>query len=819
MTPERWAAVKQIVGDALERAAGERAALLDEACAGDPALRAEAESLLTAHDGRDDFLDTRPRPLAPVEACEGDDHGLAGGRDRSGERIGPYRVIRTLGHGGMGSVVLAVRADDAFCKQVAIKIAGRGVEAAFFVDRFRQERQILASFEHPHIARLLDGGTTDDGSPYLVMEYVDGEPIDDHCRRRDLGLAERLRLFIAVCSAVHYAHQNLVVHRDLKPSNILVTSAGTPKLLDFGIAKILAPERYAGAIEATDAPGRLMTPEYASPEQIHGESITTACDVYALGVLLYLLLSDRHPHHGEGRPLVSVLQAICDEDPAPPSVVVRRAGGSRRAARQLAGDLDTIALMALRKEPARRYGSALQLAEDIERHLAGRPVRARRDTLGYRVAKLVRREPILVAAAALLVLVLVAGAATTAWQAHAARLERERAERHFRDVQRLAHDVMFDLHDAIRPLSGATPVRRMLVEKALTYLDSLARDHAGDPDLLRELAAGYQRIGDVQGNPRLRNLGDLREALASYRKAVAIYDELLARAPGDAAARRGLAFTHRRLASALAFAEDRPGAQQHRIIEARLFETLAAEGHNPRDVVASHMARAEVLTNLGQLGAALELRRRAVAGQEAVVRASPGDVVARRDLAMRQTELGGALNKQGDATGALAQHRLALAIRRTLVLETADDDDRRGLAVSHSAIGLTYLAAGDPSAALASFNEALALRRALDDANPGDERARRDLAVAYENLGRAHRALAQRASDDRRPGYWLHAANRAVARSSWSAARAAFQRSREVWIELRNQGSLPPADAKQSEAMAAEAERCAAALDPIRSPP
>jgi len=810
--------VTQVVADALECAAGERSALLATACAGDPALRAEVDSLLAAHDGRNGFLDTGSPPLAQVEASGGDG-APALPCSRAGERIGPYRVIRPLGQGGMGNVVLAVRADDAFNKQVAIKIAGRGVEAALFGDRFRQERQILASFEHPHIARLLDGGTTVDGSPYLVMEYVDGEPIDEYCRRRNLGHSERLRLYIAVCSAVHYAHQNLVVHRDLKPSNILVTSAGSPKLLDFGIAKILAPERYAGAVEATDALGRLMTPEYASPEQIRGESITTACDVYALGVLLYLLVSDRHPHGGEARPLVSVLQAICHDVPERPSVVARRAGRSRRAARRLAGDVDTIALMALRKEPARRYGSALQLAEDIERHLVGRPVRARRDTFGYRAVKLARRQPILVAAAFLLVLVVAAGTAATAWQARRATIERERAERHFHDGQKLAHDVMFDLHDALRPLSGATSVRRMLVERALTYLDSLARDHAGDPDLLRELAAGYQRIADVQGNPRLRNVGDLQEALGSYRKAIAIYDELVALAPGDAAARRGLAFTHRRLASTLGFAGDGPAALYERTLEAQLFEALAAEQHDPHDAVASYVARAVVLTTRGQLGAAIELQRLAVEAQDAIVRTYPGDVVARRELGMRETELAGALSKQGDTDGALAHHRNALEIRRALVRETGDDDDRRALSVSHSAIGLTWLTAGDPTAALASFEDALALRRALDDANPDDERAQRDLAVAYENLGRAHGALARRASEDRSQGHGDGAANRAVAQSSWDAAHAAFLHSHERWIALRNQGRIPPADAKQPEAMVAEAERCTAALDLVRSPP
>lgn len=811
MTPERWAMVKRVVADALECPAGERAALLDAACLGDPVLRAEADSLLAAHDGRDGFLDTGALQLARAEASDGDGEP-APARDRAGERIGPYRVVRPLAQGGMGDVVLAVRADDAFHKQVAIKIASRGGEAARFADRFQQERQILASFEHPHIARLLDGGTTDDGCPYLVMEYVDGEPIDDYCRRRDLGLGERLRLYLAVCAAVHYAHQNLVVHRDLKPSNILVTAAGTPKLLDFGIAKILAPERYAGAVETTGILGRLMTPEYASPEQVRGEPISTACDVYALGVLLYLLIADRHPHHEAGRALVSVLQAICSDTPERPSVVARRAGRSRWAARRLAGDLDTIALMALRKEPARRYGSALQLAEDIELHLTGRPVRARPDTLVYRVVKLVRRQLILVAVVTLLMLALVSGAVTTAWQAHVAGLERERAERHFHDAHDLAHYVMFDLHEAIRPLSGGTPVRRALVDKALSYLDRLARDHAGDPDLLHDLAAGYRRIADVQGNPRRRNLGDLQGALASYRKAIAIFDELVARAPGDAAARRELAFTHRALAKTLAFTEDRAGVLHHHVLEAQLLESLAADHHNPRDVEASHVARADVLIARGPLGDVIDLRRLAVVEQLAIVRASPGDVDARRELNQRHTELADVL-KHSDTAGALAHHREALELARTLLRETGDDHDRWMLSRSHSEIGLVELTTGDPAAALASFEESLALRRAVEEANPGDQRAQRGVALAYENLGRAHSALAQQASG----GHDL--ANRALAQSSWAAAHAAFLHSHEQWSALRERRAIPPVDVEQPKAMLAEAERCATALERIRSQP
>ena len=378
MTPDRWKEVKEVLDAALGRPAEERGALVREVCAGDAELRAEVESLLACDGQANEFLESAARPAALRSLLDAPPEAPAAAR------IGPYKVLSEIGRGGMGAVYLAERDDHEYRKQVAIKLVRGDVDSASVVGRFRQERQILAELDHPNIARLLDGGTTDEGVPYLVMEHVEGVPIDAYCEARQLSVDQRLALFRTVCSAVTDAHRKLVVHRDLKPGNILVTSEGTPKLLDFGIAKLLTPQPGS---EHTVTGTRLMTPEYASPEQWRGGPVTAASDIYSLGVILYRLLTGRGPYR-VGSDLPHELgRAICEEDPEPPS-----AAAVPQTRRWLAGDLDAIVLKALRKEPERRYGSAEQLSEDIRRHLEGLPVTARKDGLAYRAGRLVRRN-------------------------------------------------------------------------------------------------------------------------------------------------------------------------------------------------------------------------------------------------------------------------------------------------------------------------------------------------------------------------------------------------------------------------------------------
>jgi hypothetical protein len=526
ITRERWKKVERAFDDAVEQPADVRRRTM----AGiDDTLRGEVESMLTASADEKDVVGaivTRAigrlrRPTVPMV----------------GRQIGVYRLDRELGHGGMGAVYLATRADEQFTSRVAIKLLHRGLQTEQAISRFRDERQILAALEHPNIVRLLDGGSTAEHLPYLVMEYVRGTPITAYARARGLAVRERVALFRQVCSAIHYAHGKLIVHRDLKPSNILVTEDGAVKLLDFGIAKLLDA---TGRREAHTVAGMMpLTPDYASPEQVRGEQITTATDVYSLGVVLYELICDALPHKLDGVSLPSVLEHL-ERVPARPSAA---APPERR--RELEGDLDNIVLKAMDKDPARRYLSADRLAEDLRRYLDGLPVEARAATWSYRARKFARRNRLAVAAATLVLTSLAAATAVSIREAHVADAEARRAEaqtaraeeatqhaqRRFGEVRALANTLLFDVDEAIVDLSGSTAAREMIVKRAQQYLDRLVGEAADDPSLARELAIAYLKIGDILGDPYKPNLGKPEAAAASYVRAEAIIDRLLASQP------------------------------------------------------------------------------------------------------------------------------------------------------------------------------------------------------------------------------------------------------------------------------------------------
>ncbi len=419
MSSERWQRIKDLFHSALAVEAGQRARFLDKACADDPSLREEVEALLASDEGAGDFIE------APAFEMAAESLASDGASGMEGLRIGPYKIMREIGRGGMGVVYLAERADDQYQKQVAIKLIKRGLDTDSILRRFRNEQQILANLDHPNIAKLLDGGTTDDRLSYFIMDYVEGVPIDLYCDTHKLLTVERLELFCTVCGAVQYAHQHNVVHRDLKPSNIFVTAEGVPKLLDFGIAKLLGPKPSSRKSEPTALGLRPMTLDYASPEQVRGDPVTPASDIYSLGVLLYELLTGHYPYHIERHTSQEIERAICETEPERPSIAIYRVeeasrdddrppctitpesvsqtrdGELTKLRRRLAGDLDNIVLKALRKEPERRYASVEHFSEDIRRHLDGQPVLARKDTLWYRGAKFLKRNKAAVLAAAL----------------------------------------------------------------------------------------------------------------------------------------------------------------------------------------------------------------------------------------------------------------------------------------------------------------------------------------------------------------------------------------------------------------------------------
>jgi eukaryotic-like serine/threonine-protein kinase len=534
MNPERWQRLEELFHEILESPPDARARSLAEACGDDLELRAEVNRLLQSHAEASSFVS---KAAAGVER-------IAATIMPADAHVGAYRVVRELGRGGMGTVCLGERADAQFEMRVAIKLIKRGMDTDAVLQRFRHERQILAGLEHPNIARLLDGGTTDEGRPYFVMEYVDGQPIDAYCRTHQLSIDERLRLFRQVCAAVSYAHQHLVVHRDIKPSNILVTPDGVPKLLDFGIARLLDTGQDAATM-ATAFGAQALTPQYASPEQLRGERITTVSDVYALGVLLYEVLAGARPYELTGKSPDEVRRIVAGTDIVKPSQLATRRGDA--VARRLRGDLDAIVITAMRKDPAERYASVALFDDDVRRHIEGLPVVARGDSWSYRTARFVRRRKLGVTAAAAVVITLVGGIIATRSQARVARAQRARAERRFADVRRLSTSFLFEFHDAIATLPGSTPARLLVVSKALEYLDSLAAEAAGDRELQQELAAAYDRVGDVQGNPGAANLGDIEGAIKSYEKAAAIRRALAADAPDSLQARVDMATSTMRI--------------------------------------------------------------------------------------------------------------------------------------------------------------------------------------------------------------------------------------------------------------------------------
>jgi serine/threonine protein kinase/tetratricopeptide (TPR) repeat protein len=516
MTPEHWQMVKERLAPLLAMAPGDRLRYLEQVREEDVELGLELTELVAADECGGDMLES---PAI--------DRHLS-------RRVGPYRLVEQIGLGGMGEVYRGCRDDD-YHQQVAIKLVRAGGDSPFVVERFRTERQLLASFDHPNIARLFDGGTTNDGVPYFVMELIEGQSITEYCDNRAVPVADRLKMFTQVCSAVQYAHQRLIVHRDIKPGNILVTPEGTPKLLDFGIAKAVEPNTMAGGT-TTGTLFRLLTPDYASPEQVKGDAITTASDVYSLGILLCELLAGQRPYRSTSGAPHEITRTICESEPGKPSTLALTAGElspargttPEKLAKVLRGDLDNIVLMAIRKEPWRRYASAAEMAADVERYLNHLPVIASADTLGYRVTKFVRRHKAGVAAAALIVLTLLSATSITLYQARIVRRERGIADQRFRDMRELARSNLFEFSDAIQNLPGSAVARHLVIQRALSYLDRLNKDAAGDRALQHELATGYEKIAALEGNFSGPGIGDTAAAVESYKKALALRHALTA---------------------------------------------------------------------------------------------------------------------------------------------------------------------------------------------------------------------------------------------------------------------------------------------------
>jgi tetratricopeptide (TPR) repeat protein len=645
-SPSEWSRIEAVLDDVLERDPAERAAAIAAACGDDRTLRAHVEALVAADTNARGFLEMPAAEYAAavVRAATEDDDPDRG--ERAGDLIGPYRVIREIARGGMGRVFLASRADGQFEQQVALKLVRSGPFGTEILDRFLRERQILARLQHPNIARLLDGGVTADGRPYFAMEYVDGEQITTYCNVRSLDLHQRLDLFTSVCDAVQYAHQNLVVHRDLKPSNTLVTAQGQVKLLDFGIAKVLHQDDEGPHDRTLTRLGSApMTPEYAAPEQVRGEPVTTATDVYALGALAYELVTGRGPHTLTRLTAGEVERVITQREVDRPSQAVARAKGETedsaarslrlKLRRQLKGDLDTILLQALQKEPARRYASAGAFADDIRRYRRGLPIAARRDSFGYRAGKFVRRNAIGVTGCALVAASLVAGLIGTAWQARVASREAAKA----REVSRFLSS-LFEVADPARANADDITARELL-ERGAERIES---ELAAQPEVQAEM---------------MFLLGGISRKLNQYDRAQALLDRALTLRGGTTRSSDAVADVTGELAR-LAHDRGRPD-EAERLHREALEMRKASQGAGHASVGASMRDLAAVLTSRGKYDEAERLLRDALVLHQTIYGPEHAEIAS--DLEELQSTLRG----RGDPGAAVVAARRCLDMRLKLL--------------------------------------------------------------------------------------------------------------------------------------------------------
>jgi serine/threonine protein kinase len=752
MNPERWQEIRELLHSAMQVPLTARPMFLELSCSDDPLLRKEVDSLLRAQEHMSaDFLETVP--IADVGMQEG-------------TRVGPYQILNSIGTGGMGEVYRA--SDTRLGRIVALKV----LPPQFSMSpqtrkRFQREAQAISALQHPNICTLYDVGQQG-RTDYLVMELMAGSPIDQYCDEHRLTIRERLHLFLAICSAVQYAHQHLIVHCDIKPSNILMTSDGVPKLLDFGIAKILEPTPDDANPLQTVTVQRALTPGYASPEQLEGKSITTTSDVYSLGVLLYELLTGRSPYLVNCRNPQELARAICDLEPEKPSVAVMRRKASEgrncghtassaevavqqtsseKIAKTLRGDLDNIVMTALRKEPQRRYASVEQLAQDIQRHLDNLPIAARKDTFRYRSSKFVFRHKFGVAATAVIALTFVMALILTLRANHEARLQadiaqrhRTRAERRFNDVRALANTLIFDLPGAIHQLPGSVVVEKMLYDNGLKYLDSIAAETEGDRSLQRELASAYKALGDSQGFPYGDSLGDSSAALVSYRKSLQMRENLLRSDPYNIHDQIDVAKLHRTIGALL---HRRGESQQGREQVRMAFDLI-------RPVAQAHHDNVDVLRELGNVlltigngydglpAQGLKYHSDALGVFQNLAERQPDVELWQQQVGYMNELLSADYLQSGRPNEAMRCAKEELQIF-TRLEKHADNSTKPQLeeqkAIGHSRIGVVLLFTGHPREAATEFHSELDVFQKFYD--PKDRGARGNLADSYINLGHA----------------------------------------------------------------------------------
>ena len=646
ISPESWRKTEEIFHETLGLPEPARTHTLEARCGGDTTLMAELRSLLAACD---------------AEQAEQEAFGMRS-ETLQKQHVGPYLLGRLLGRGGMGAVYLSHRDDGEFKQAVAIKVIDMPLATELSRDRFRRERQILADLVHPYIARLLDGGVTPAGELYLAMEYVDGVSITAFCDVRQLSLEARLQLFRKVCEAVQFAHQNLVIHRDLKPDNILVASDGTPRLIDFGTARLLDATEGSAGYDLTRQGPQAYTPRYASPEQILGRAISTTTDIYSLGVLLCLLIAGSAPYEFSEFTTEELVRVVCHEPPRRPSAM--KPG--------LDADLDAIVLKALRKEPHERYPTVLQLAEDVQAYLDHRPVQARQGKLRYLGAKFIRRHRLPIAAALVLVVTLIVGVAGVLWQSRVANQERKRAEARSADLRALSNSLLTELDDALKQISGSTDAQKLLLTHVVQHLDRLASDAQGDRLTSLDLIDAYTRLGNVQGNVYYQNVADTPDALVSFDKAVTLAGHLAQAYPQDREVLRAQAASLEARGETLSDTGDAQASAASLLAAVATYDRLVKlPGVTPQLVFEAAIAY-ETLGNeagedsgLADPEAATAAYRRAIEMDEQALRMKPDYAAVRGGVPLMHIHLGNVI-LETDPAGALQEFETGRSLQEAL---------------------------------------------------------------------------------------------------------------------------------------------------------
>ena len=744
----RWERTKELLDNLLDLPPEERRATLRDATTDDPTLFDEVWALVRAAEPDLDALE-HPAALHLSGAGDLDDLDELGALE--GTVIGGYRLLRLLGQGGMGVVFEAERTGDVG-GTVAMKLIKRGMDSALVARRFRQERQILARLVHPHIAHLVDGGISEGGRPYFVMEKVEGTPITTFCAQHEMGTDGRVRLFLQVLDAVAFAHRNLVVHRDLKPSNILVREDGASKLLDFGVAKVL-DERGEGDVTLTRLGGRVLTPSYSSPEQVRGEPVSTASDVYSLGVVLYELLAGRPPFDLDTAPIAEVQRVVSFEEPTRPSDALSRSAGTaastRRAAhRRLSGDLDAILLKALRKEPERRYEGVMAFHDDLCRYLDRKPVAARRGTLAYRAERFWRRNRAATIAGVAATAVLVSGAVWGTRQAAETRRQEALVQQRVDDVRGLVNTLLFEVHDAVASLPGSTGARKLILDRAHEHLADVQSDLTEDPDLLMDLAEAYRRLGEVEGRTMGASLGDRPAAQESFEQALSLAQRAIAGDSSNFVRLRGLGLLHERLAGTLVFGGDVEAGvnESHRaqVIYERIATAFPDSARHQLTAVIGRINLSDyeghpAFPNLGRIDEAETGYQEALdrLGRPPLLEDTSYGVVRFRGLvAERMARM---LRVRGEFAASLDRYRESLAVRQDLYETYPNDDEAwRDVGVTHQNLCSVGQNLGRFDEAWADCDRALDIYNARFAADSLNAQTLSDLASVHNSYEELH---------------------------------------------------------------------------------